>query len=50
MTLHSIQSRILINAIIPAALLALAVELLFELLERALVPAHLRGGRAGAAG
>lgn len=44
------DQRLILAGAIPAALLALAVELLFELLERALVPAHLRGGRAGAAG
>jgi len=44
------DQRLILAGAIPAALLALAVELLFELLEHALVPAHLRGGRAGAAG
>jgi len=44
------DQRLILAGAIPAALLALAVELLFELLERALVPAHLRGGRAGSGG
>jgi osmoprotectant transport system permease protein len=43
------DQRLILAGAIPAALLALAVELSFELLERALVPAHLRGGRAGTA-
>lgn len=34
--------RLILEGAIPAALLAIAVELVFEALERALVPAHLR--------
>lgn len=39
--------RLILEGAIPAALLAILVELLFELAERALLPAHLR--RAGGA-
>ena len=35
--------RLILEGAIPAACLAIAVELLFELLERASVPGHLRG-------
>jgi osmoprotectant transport system permease protein len=34
--------RLILAGAIPAALLAIAVELIFETLERILVPAHLR--------
>lgn len=36
------DNRLILEGAIPAALLAIAAELLFELLERALLPAHLR--------
>jgi len=38
--------RLILEGAIPAALLAVAVELLFELAERAFVPAHLRGSHS----
>jgi len=34
--------RLILEGAIPAALLAIAVELLFEIVERATIPAHLR--------
>jgi osmoprotectant transport system permease protein len=33
---------LILEGAIPAALLAIAAELLFELIERATIPAHLR--------
>ena len=36
------DNRLILEGAIPAALLAIAVELLFEALERTTVPAHLR--------
>ena len=36
------DSRLILEGAIPAALLAIAVELLFELLERGLIPQHLK--------
>ena len=40
------DSSLILQGAIPAALLALATELLFEFIERWLVPAHLVAGRA----
>ena len=34
--------RLILEGALPAAALAIAVELLFEWIERALIPAHLR--------
>ena len=36
------DNRLILEGAIPAALLAVAVELAFELLERGVIPAHLR--------
>ncbi len=36
------NTRLILHSTIPAALLAIAVELIFEFIERFLIPAHLR--------
>jgi len=38
------DNRLILEGAIPAAMLAIAVEFLFELIERRFIPAHLRAG------